>query len=899
MRHTKYNIRNAKNEPRVTSHESRTKAGSALILAVVLTSLLAIVGVMFVMVARVNRIATSAIAENRELNFAVETVVAEISRELVLDVPNEPDQEYYDYPDAKNAWLASLEPYKDGGYKWRQISDVTGFLEDEHWETQDIEITSDAIIDDHEKIELDADGNLKEQLADADGDGVADSKWIKLDNITTSKGKPIYAAIRIVDNGGMLNVNTAYEFDANETDATLIDGSSQMQINLMALSWRPGTTTYDPCDETDLLRARANYGFGGVNPLDLDEYEENVVWRYNEPNGPYTPFDISDELELRYRFLVNQEDIDTRLEEWGGEFRKNTFRTPAETGDLGEWFISTYDSGVLDPNYAYRHFATTYNMDRIIDPAGGKMLNVNTADKTPIRDTIRTALLANDPNFVDVNEVAAQIAVNLIDFRDGRYSVDYDPNDNVTTIDVNGTTYYGFERPCIYISELAHIFIPPNPPVDANTYRSYAIELYKPYFEDRDPNNWQLVIDDNPITIDWSLGSRRFYVIRWLDPNDPSKAPLDVFFDPNDDPNDPNLGYDPSVYAGLPYDSPNYDYHFDANSTIYLKRRVDDVNYIVVDYKRVPDANAGWLDIDGSAHSIQRDITTHKCIRRLWADTSEVDSPTLGQHNSFIWPESPDVYIQAHPANKGFTNVGEVGMIFRKPAYYEVGQDPYLLGVIGYGSDTEEEVRIDLADPNFQQLFKYLTVFDPADDNINNDGDDWTDESTLNQTPEWKVPGRININTAPWYVIAQLPWVSDELAQAIVAYRDEWFVSGGPDYRGRAGEPGFESIGELMLVNEMRSLGSDGKDNWNGDTPKGPDLTEDTAQDDFEERDVIFARISNLVTVRSDVFTAYILVRIGADGPQKRVIAVFDRSDVYSADGKVKVRALHPVPDPR
>ena len=99
-----------KYEIQVTNHESRTRAGSALILAVVLTSLLAIVGVMFLMVARVNRMATSGISENKELDSAVETVIAKISQELVLDVPGavDPNEEYYDYPDPCNAWLASL-----------------------------------------------------------------------------------------------------------------------------------------------------------------------------------------------------------------------------------------------------------------------------------------------------------------------------------------------------------------------------------------------------------------------------------------------------------------------------------------------------------------------------------------------------------------------------------------------------------------------------------------------------------------------------------------------------------------------------------------------------------------------------------------------------------------------
>jgi hypothetical protein len=79
-----------------------------------------------------------------------------------------------------------------------------------------------------------------------------------------------------------------------------------------------------------------------------------------------------------------------------------------------------------------------------------------------------------------------------------------------------------------------------------------------------------------------------------------------------------------------------------------------------------------------------------------------------------------------------------------------------------------------------------------------------------------------------------------------------------------------------------------------------PDLTPgDGAVSDFEEWDVIFSRISNIATVRSDVFTAYILVRIGADGPQKRVLVILDRSRVTSPGGKVRILALHPVPDPR
>ena len=73
----------------------------------------------------------------------------------------------------------------------------------------------------------------------------------------------------------------------------------------------------------------------------------------------------------------------------------------------------------------------------------------------------------------------------------------------------------------------------------------------------------------------------------------------------------------------------------------------------------------------------------------------------------------------------------------------------------------------------------------------------------------------------------------------------------------------------------------------------------DTVLDDMEERDLLFTRISDLVTVRSDVFTAYILVRIGVNGPQRRIVAIFDRSGVTSGADRVRLIAQQLVPDPR
>jgi len=853
-----------------TNRRSRKNAASALILAVILTSLLAIIGVMFVMIARVDKMATSAISENKELNFAVETVVAKISQELVLDVPGMPKgkKDYYDYPDANNAWLASLEPYKDGtNYKWRQISDVTGFLNVKNFATQDVSVDPPGTrkyIQEYPEITLDANSELEELWADADGDGIADSKWIKLDNITSNKGKPIYAAIRIVDNGGMLNVNTARQFDPTSSVKNKIDGSSQMQINLFALAQRGPSNTIEQLDV-------ARYG---NEPHDLNDYIRDVVWQYNEPNGRYTPFDISDELELRNRFLLEFEHIDTRIEKevWTSAFTgKDYLHVPVDgtSSNLTDWFYRAQHD-VVGPNdiYSYRHIATTFNMDRIIDPNGAKMTNVNTADVNALYNSIRKGLL--DANYPDVN-IAAQVAVNITDYRDS------DSDVNVYTNPDDGKDYYGFESPCIYISELAHKF--KKDMVDPNiVYKSYAVELYKPYSGDNDPCNWQLEVGSTPITINNWTGNKQFYVIQ--DQN--SNALLNV--------NSGTTAQDAS-------------FAFTVNTEISLQRPLPGGGYVTVDWYKVDPCipSPPWLSEDGSPHSIQRDIQPHKCIRRLWASVARNDDDDLGKGNTFV--DSDTNVVQAHPANTGFTNVGEIGMLFRKDVYSDI-----VRGAV------ESDVRLNLADPNFQQLFKYLTVFDPCDFHP---GD-------ANYVNERRVKGRININTAPWFVLAQLPWVSQrksgynntDLAQAIAAYRDK--LKTPVDYSGITGRksatginnireaPGFESIGELNFV--IGGLDNNYRIDYYklvlGDLAGFPDLTPggstgDGAKDDFEERDVIFSRISNLVTVRSDVFTAYILVRIGADGPQKRVMAILDRSNVYSGDGKVRIVALHPVPDPR
>lgn len=845
------------NKYQIINNKSRLRRGSALILAMVLTSLLAIVAVMFLISSRVDNISTSAIADNENLNHAVDTVIAQISENLSIDVFRgtiDPNQ-YADYPDPCNLWLASLEPYQSGlYYRWRQVSDIYGNLF-----PVSQNMIAEALPDYNNSI------NFRGTAADADGDGVGDSMWVQVQvrgqGITSSKGKPVFAAIRVIDNSAMLNINTGLKFDPCSAN-----GSNLMQINFAALSQRGANGTLD----TAALKLD-NWRRGTeLSAL----YEPNVIWQYGNPAGAFTPFDISDELKLRNRYiLLNYNNpVKTRI----GNLWDNVFDIGLEVPvqsitDPNNWFWRTNNLSTDPEVYDYRHIATTYNLDRIIDPVGEKMLNINyapTIDPNFIRKKIADALVAGGALPADANVLGAQITANLIDY--------VDADSNVTVVDTGVPTApyrFGFETPCIYISELVQSFFrPPSGPVA----KSYAIELYKPYTTDPTPElgKWQLVISDPPSTVPvtWS-GNSYFHVLWKTDVN----APLvpDVNADPNAD------------FNAL-------DVTFNGGAYIWLQRDVNSV-FITVDEYIVPgiEPNSGWLvdsnDVNEAIHSIQRDITSHKCIRRLWENPLEgfLLPATLGTYNAFdayVASASDPFYalpVQAHPANRPFTNVGQLSELFYANTYSYGG---YLF--LPPGGVIEPNLRIDLALPVYHRLFNYLTVIDPYDH--------------VPDPNEARIKGRININTAPWFVLAQLPWVSyhtpnSNLARAIVNSRNTY----GP----------FRSTGELMRVgivnndpNNLNRIDYYARDL--NDLAALPDLTyRDLAVDDFEERDAIFARMSNLITVRSDVFTAYILVRVGKDGPQKRVIAILDRSGVIpiagSYTGKVKVIAVQQVPDPR
>jgi len=1017
----------------------RRYGGSALILAVVLTSLLAMVGVLFVMASRVEQVATSSISENRQLDYSVESVLSRITEQLKADVPGRQGQEYYDYPDANNPWLAPLQPYDaNGSYRWRQISDVTGYIDDRWGENarRDVDVKPTGLsttnhVREYPEIELNSSGELEEQSADADGDGIADAKWIELADVTSTRGKPIYAAVRVIDNGGMVNVNTAYSFDANETQRIRVDGSSQLQIDLERMA---RDNTDDKID--DITIARSAVGGAGADLSNITQYldyQQDYIWRMGDPctASEYRSFDISDELELRHRYCINNSRTLTRLEsKWEDTIDLSLvkFSTPydgATDRGLDDWWRRIHYPN--DIEHERRHLLTTYNFDRIIDPNGRKMTNLNidpndldrinrdydeTDSLDKAEELYRQLAGSIDPDVrlekrQWMKRQFAQLAVNMVDLRDRDQDV---TSIELSRLDNDFSTeeyYYGIE-PYPVITKVG-IYLDPN---DPNKYPNYfAVELFNPFDDAIYMDDFWLRLTDyndaDPNGGSWQIAEFRLDGFARIDPNeyivisnalapggvlpiDPGADDVEwgelVFSDgykttrpdpmlgPVREPNIINANLDShnvavvreieveggllrSIYVDRQLIYKNW-VRWDPDETTRFYERGFDVErapwwYVVYpgmikgdpegaimgdsDYPgREPpgadiDISMPRLDYNGAVYAglkpkpyRRRPFVTVGDIARIWTvgprdylydpeDANDPNEPAIFDPNS-LDPNDPNDAndlsgILAHYNSYSRTMAEKLRFV----SLSKVEGNPH----------HEVLIHLNLADPDYRNIFQYVTVFDPRSDGIDNDGDGlWDEDEPLLAGPgdELKVPGRININTAPWFVLARLPWVSEDLARAIVAHRDKINDTyTGLDYsapnHGREDvtdianireAPGFESIGELATVinsDERYSIDRYGQDGIDLDefpdlTPEGL-LVETEAVDDFEERDVIFSRISNLVTVRSDVFTAYILVRIGTDGPQKRYVAVLDRSDVYRGVGEVKVLALQPVGEPR
>ncbi|MBM4103864.1 MAG: general secretion pathway protein GspK [Planctomycetes bacterium] len=994
----------------------QSRQGSALLLVVVVTMLLSVIGIVFIMTARLRGIAASGVTDSRDLNAAVQSVVSRVDTVLVQDLfgkslnksiidGTDPNNEPYDSP-AADTWLASLEPDATT-FKWPYITDLSGGTVTLTWDRVS------AIVAAYQDKGVVAEG----KAADADGDGVADSMWMKLPNLTTSGGKPVYAAVRIIDNCAMLNLNTAFGFYQDmSTPGSWYTKPWYIWYNAAAPATNtPYSKNTNYCKDIGRYLSEVNYGpflrgsdinrveriqlardvtarDNGIYSADIQNYPRDYhnLFIMNQDSN-FTPFNIADELEIRNRYLLTSYAI-SRFEksdedetndaalyppyftglnpsgrsyvgigyqtfDWGrGEFiggwnvplRSKRIPCITDTGtdnDLAMWrirlnpanFDQWDDKGVLKTtttyNYYYdrRHLCTFYSFDRNIRRAKTAFYTWLDSQSGVIRDVFvpknRMAVTTNfavisgtSYNYnniesrrrilhllyafreyylpsdystlsaaqqqIEMRKAAiksAQIMANMIDYTDDDTAAATGPFANSTygsqvnanptyitrvivrqmileasgnTIDIGATapgtlspyefglglndtttppfeTVYGYERQP-FISEVYTRYV-----AASGGAVAFALELINPYPTALNLQGWKIQIGTQNCPLDSSYasipsGRLVIYNTGMAPPTSGTVKPY------------------PSFGLGTPMQLPG--------NVLRLQRPdpANAVQFLTVD--RITDGATDGITNGQREHLVTDGIRVTKRQDPNWGFTNlrayvNDTEQTLGIDNNVTVAGGYALPV----ANNGLpigrlADLESVAFIGNQNS----GTDPNTITKLVSEVSNEAGVRFDITTAS--NLLGYIC--------------------TLNRD-EGNLPGRININTAPKYVIAAA--IPPNLVMSSTTDPNVLYIAG----QIVANRP-YTNLADLLKIPAIKRYAN----------TSAPDVGENT-RGDFEERDWILSRLSNIFTVRSDTFTAYILVRLGTDGPQRRMLAIFDRSNVWSPTDKPKLVALHPVPDPR
>ncbi len=915
------------------------RAGSVLVMVVVLTVLLALIGVLFVVMARVDNMSAVGVSNNADLHAAVEAVVDQIKTVMVEDLfgtmPIVPTarvtiNEMEDSP-VVDLWLASLEPVRtDGGtgnesddtYNWPYLSQVYGTLPDGRTDvTAFAGPAANSITD-----------------ADADGDGVSDSRWVVIPRMRSTKGKDIYAAIRIIDNCAMLNLNTAHTKDSS-TELSYLEESSYLSAVNYERFLRGADTnndgTFDIPPALDNIRiARNRSGLPGS----VEDHHGKVVMHIENPNAYIVPpdpnpgyslFDIGDELEIRNRYMLTSK-VESRFEQTnvahytldagGGLYGALSIPRTNSTFTQWKWRVNPLnfdnDSGGTKLfKYDRRHVCTFYSFDRnlrkrdypLVDVAGDTIdrtqrdyilaskgdvfiprygaagINDITSNTLQSRKNILHLLYALRAYFIDTYQTetykqaarrAAQYVANMIDYAD-----DADPTTEgpfydsgpppVNTYDYGGQrnddpTYINRDIIRELILEVSEDSLGAGNEIDIDVDAEYDfgfgidVSTEIVYGYERQPFISELYCENVSGTADdFRVELCNPY------PNPNGQMSLEGWqISIGTDSHTLNSGdiIDAAGASGglgrLVITKPGWEIDLLLGDTIKLQRPdpTDPTGntYITVD-ETVVIQTTHLLSPADNTYASKRDDTGWKFIDNLKYQNDT--APTLNAANNITSP----------PGTKGYQLPVE-----NNPAALRTLRGLEGVTFLGNGG------------PDGTITQQITSVVDEGDVHFDIENDTLLEYISLMNRPEGRLPGRININTATMEVIRaaipeNAPWAidADALTSAIVAYRNT---------------NAFTKISELLNVPGFRDFENNAIADNVGDLE---------IEDKIEERDWILSRLANIFTVRSDTFTAYILVRLGTDGPQKRMIAILDRTGVSSPNDKPRLVALHPVPDPR
>ena len=868
------------------------RRGSVAIMVVALLTLLAMIASTLVIVSFLDRREARSIAATVPVKNVARSVLGLILLRLTDDLyiddngtPSDPSDDVLygladtaakriDYPSEDvDKHLASPDLYAPA-FAWLHHSNVPGDLLSGPGASIRISPGDPSLVD--------TDGySYKPGSVSYEGDSLLWDSGMK-----DAAGRHLMVGTRVIDASGLLHVNLADRPAAAPTDGTV------MPITNLSLVQLVGVGIADDIRD-DRLDPDPAYSADTIG-----DYWTNYALRpYNVgPDGEnrqYMPFTVADMLAAAWGSGppdMARGRLRSILAAQFGEARR--YLTVASVGRIGVMPMpgrdTTEQKYKLDLNKA--DFAALYKAFYNL------LAGAYTGDDADDRRRI----------------TAAQLAVNVIDFRDADSNItrEKDPKPQESAI------VYGVERqPFIVEAAYKREAAPaPSPPLSY-----YAIELFNPFETAINIRNWQVKIGAAaPVPMPAIAGDAI-----------PAGERLVIV-------NGTGIQVDLKKSTKVTINT------LDLTQDVLILRPGDvggNTNYVVVDRISKTDFRDKKFDVDPVAgekpkiECLRRDDTLPNAFYALPIYNKvkiedDITLPTTAPGGSDLGKPNPPVTLSidgvrpcpVYVRNGNFINIADVCRIL----YVGPGEEACLSE--GLSNPTSlYNGRLDMGgsippDPpgwgdGIPKLplgcmpWDFLMVHSPMADEADNEGDGQTDDADTNGGEDL-VFGRVNINTAPHRVLECLPGLAgllkadrDKIVRGILSYRDlmdnhmpQPLVPGsGGGFRYRTSDrptvlgidnlrndPGFASPGEIALPLLARGSKTDiaaahrlpnatynsnqAPDNYAvSPLPQDPTtLTDDglsaeiTA--DLVKHHVYASWLSNHITVRSDVYLAYIAV---------------------------------------
>ena len=814
---------------------TRKNSGSVVLLVVGLLTIIAMLGGTFVLIARLDRRQSKAIASSAPFRSIADGILTMI----VIDRFND------------------LHINGDGPYgAATELDHLIDYADD------DVDRILASIATDGPGVHMSQIGALIGTVeVDTDGDGEPDSVLCDT-GIPAKEGETYFVAVRVIDGCGLVNTNIAY-FPEEASPTTNTKTLSVMNTSLVPV--------LGDAICKDVRDARLG-DYAPVPMIAENYFSWYVIRPLNIEGGVLFPtFDMSDMLAIR----------------WFGPGQTECGRLYHELGDK---------------LHATREYLTVWSSARTLLPV--PVMNDNTAqthkadlNKSDYEELFNAFYNAIPPGSIlaqgtaaekerNRTRHAAQLAVNVMDFTDKDSDVTCENTDSsgggLQAADGTPVTVYGIERQPFVTEAFGKRYKEVTEDGTITHHYYYAVELFNPYTTPIVLTGYNIggasltgttiaagmrvvLVNKDAVVVN-NAGAKK--LVLGLDLSGGAVQVTRTVGGGNI-----VIAQIPAISLPVPEDNKK------KTKNIIWHDKLQDARYTQAIKRELENDDAhDYTNVHGSNMT--------RALSRLGQLNTDIPTQAL--------PPCP-VYVR----NNMMVSVGDLCRIFyigpteTESLRMQLGdagrRAAGRLAANGGAADYDNNPLIpDI--PLGAILPNYLMVASPLDDEVDNDGVDGADPE-VDPGLEDSVYGQISINAAPAAVLQCLPGLANEpdIADAIIAHR--------------ANNGGFASPGEVAIP--LATAGGV-QNNYGKYPPDNYALVGPTDDDGLSvaggarvDGDMIkyhtrYSWLVNNITVRSDVFIAYIRVQVGPDVAATRgvrhYVAFIDRSNCRRVTDRPMVR---------